>query len=294
MRLFVPLALCALLLAAIPAEIAPRWGEHGHEMIGLVAAENLPDEMPEFFRAAAAQLSFLNPEPDRWRNSRERAIDPAMNAAHSPEHWVNFEHMPDGARMAPDRFAYLDTLAAHGTELPGSGLLPFRILEMTQRLRVGFRDWRLADDPRERAWIQQRIINDAGVLGHYVADASNPHHTTIHHNGWVGDNPRGFTTERGFHRRFETVYVNANISLEDVRLAFHNDVRAFPDIREATWTYLLDSHALVERLYELDLEEPFGPDTSGEAHRAFASDRLAAGAEMLRDLWWTAWVTSDG
>ena len=26
--------------------------------------------------------------------------------------------------------------------------------------------------------------------------------------------------------------------------------------------------------------------------KAFATDRLAAGARMLRDIWWTAWVTS--
>jgi hypothetical protein len=30
-------------------------------------------------------------------------------------------------------------------------------------------------------------------------------------------------------------------------------------------------------------------------HRRFAAERLAAAVTMLRDLWWTAWVTSaDG
>jgi len=27
-------------------------------------------------------------------------------------------------------------------------------------------------------------------------------------------------------------------------------------------------------------------------NKAFAVDRLAAGSRMLRDIWWTAWVTS--
>jgi hypothetical protein len=34
------------------------------------------------------------------------------------------------------------------------------------------------------------------------------------------------------------------------------------------------------------------PETTTPEHKAFAAARLAAGAEMLRDLWYTAWVTS--
>lgn len=291
-------ALCGLLLFVLAGAGAveppsARWGAHGHEMVGLVAAEQLPEDMPAFFRAAAAQLSYLNPEPDRWRDRRERERDPAMDAAHAPEHYINFELLPEGALLAPSRFAYLDTLSAHGLGIPSPGLLPWSILELTQRMRVGFQQWRVAEDGPQRAWIEQRIINDAGILGHFVADGSNPHHTTIHHNGWVGPNPRGFTTERTFHRRFETIYVNENIVVEDVRLAFNGEPQVFPDLRAAIWAFLLDSHALVERLYELEQEEPFGAETRAESHRAFTADRLAAGAEMLRDLWWTAWVTSE-
>lgn len=262
-------------------------------MIGLVAAENLPEEMPAFFRAAAAQLSYLNPEPDRWRNRRERDLDPAMDAAFGPDHYINFEIIPEGALLARSRYAYLDTLSAHGVALPGPGLLPWRILEITQRLRVGFRQWREAESDEQRGWIEARIINDAGILGHYVADGSNPHHTTIHHNGWVGENPRGFTAERGFHGRFESIYVRENITTDDVRSGVYNGEQVFQDVREATWQFLATSNGLVERLYELDLDEPFGAETQGVEHRAFAIDRLAAGAEMLRDLWWTAWMSSE-
>ena len=58
------------------------------------------------------------------------------------------------------------------------GLLPFKMLEMTQQLRVDFRNWRAAPDSI-KPWIEARIIDDAGILGHYVADGSNPLHTTI-------------------------------------------------------------------------------------------------------------------
>ena len=43
------------------------------------------------------------------------------------------------------------------------------------------------------------IIYIMGVMGHYVGDASQPLHTTIHHHGWVGPNPNGYTTNRTFH-----------------------------------------------------------------------------------------------
>jgi hypothetical protein len=53
------------------------------------------------------------------------------------------------------------------------------------------------------------------------------------------------------------------------------------------------SNALVEQLYTLDRDGHFDPlrpiSHEGEA---FASDRLAAGASLLRDLWWSAWVNS--
>jgi hypothetical protein len=42
----------------------------------------------------------------------------------------------------------------------------------------------------------------------------------------------------------------------------------------------------------LDKIEAFGPDTKSAEHKQFTAERLAAGATMLRDIWWTAYVTS--
>lgn len=288
------LALAPLLLAAAPTPAegpAARWGEHGHVLVGRAAAEALPAEMPAFFRAAAEQLAYLNPEPDRWRDRAERDLDEALNAARAPEHYVDLELVPEGGLEAPDRFAYADSLALSGGTAKTAGVLPYQILELAQRLRVGFRQWRAAESEPERAFVEARILNDAGILGHYVADGSNPHHTTIHYNGWVGEDGRFEGLEDGFHYRFESAYVEANVGLEEVRAAVR-PARDLGPLRPAVWGYVADTHALVERLYELDEQESFGPATAGAAHRAFAVDRLAAGASMLRDLWWTAWATS--
>jgi hypothetical protein len=143
-----------------------------------------------------------------------------------------------------------------------------------------------------RAWIEQRIIDDGGILGHYVADGSNLHHTTKHHNGWVGNNPKGYPTDNRLHGRFGSAFVQAYTKTANVREAMIHAPRAFPDRRRAVVAYLMTTNAEVERLYAIDKATPFIPETSTPEQKAFAVARLSAGAEMVRDLWYTAWVTS--
>ncbi len=292
----------ALALSAIAATVALTpgnllaWGDAGHRMIGLAAAQTLPEEMPAFFRNASQQLSYLNPEPDRWKDRAERTLDPALEGGTSPEHYIDMDLVSPAvlaaSLAAPNRFAFSDSLRQGGAAANTVGLLPFMILEQAQKLRGDFRLWRIAPDSTVRAWIEQRIIDDAGILGHYVADGSNPHHTTKHHNGWVGENPKGYTTDNRFHGRFESAYVQGQIKLPDILGEMHGAPRVFPNLRIAVLAYLKTSFAHLDRLYELDTAKPFQPDATTPEQKAFASARLAAGAEMLRDIWWTAWVTS--
>ena len=67
-----------------------------------------------------------------------------------------------------------------------------------------------------------------------------------------------------------------------------------PDaVRRAVRAYLMETHAQVVPLYRLEQQQRFDPDGAApRSHRDFAADRLAAGALMLRDLWWSAWVDS--
>ncbi|MFI5228201.1 MAG: nuclease [Gemmatimonadales bacterium] len=271
------------------------WGDAGHRLTGEAAARALPAEMPAFFRGAARELAYLNPEPDRWKDRAERALDPALDLGTSPEHFIDMEMAPptvlDAALHAPDRYAYLDTLAAAHIKGSVMGLLPFRALELEQELREDFRLWRAANDST-RPWIEARIIDVAGVLGHYVADGSNPAHTTIQYNGWTGPNPNGYATDRQFHARFESVYVGSHITIGDLSPLIDPAPRVFPDVRAAIVAYLRESNGQVERLYQIDKAHPFDANTTAPENKAFAAERLAAGARMLRDLWWTAWVTS--
>ena len=282
------LAMSGIVLAATPAP----WGTHGHLTAGRAAATDLPSSMPGFFRAAGDQLSYLNYEPDRWRDGSSAE----MNEGFRYDHYIDLENVPEAARAASDRFTYLETLYRQ-TDLimpqRDGGLLTYRILELYQRLQSGFQRWRAAEG-EERDWIAQRIINDAGVLGHYVTDGAQPHHSTIHFNGWSSDapNPRGFSMERDFHARFESGFVQANVELADLLPLIDSEPRRLDNVHDQVWAYLLESNDHVVRLYELEQEFGFVPDRPHAETKGFAVERLAAGVNMLRSIWWTAWLKS--
>lgn len=288
----------ALLLAVSGATlppsggITPPWGAHGHLIAAQAASRGLPADMPAFFGERADQLAYLNPEPDRWRGPGQ-----AMDEAFASDHYIDLERVPDGAMENGNRWDFLRALYGAGFAQPEDevGLLPYRILELYQRLESAFARWRRATDDAERRWIEDRIINDAGTLGHYVTDAAQPHHTTIHFNGWDADtpNPEGYGVDRTFHQRFESDFIDAHVGVDDLgREMAGRTPRRLSDVRSAVLAHIFEAHEEVEELYRLDRDVGFEAGRRDPRTVAFAVVRLASGAGMLQDLWWTAWVES--
>jgi hypothetical protein len=284
--------LLLLSVSLIQPQRTLAWGEHGHKLSGRAAATRLPKAMPDFFRKEVDRLEYLNPEPDRWRSRTLME----MNEAFSYDHFLDLEMVPAAAIDAEDRYAYLVALYQAGVKEPEkAGLVHFHILELYQRLRTEFHLWRNAKDKKTRQWIEQRILNDAGILGHYASDAANPHHSTIHYNGWDKNtpNPNGYTTDNTFHGRFESEYVQSHIRISDLLPLINAQPRVIENPRAEILAYLRNSNSLVERLYQLDKQAKFDKQTTAPENKQFAIDRLVAGTEMLRALWWTAWVKSE-
>jgi hypothetical protein len=263
-------------------------------MAATAAVDHLPPDLPSFFLQAGDQLVYLDPEPDRWRSRELREMDQAW----SYDHYIDLENVPEGALDAPDRYAFIRALHEAGIERPEAdvGFLPYRIVELYQRLVTEWRLWRAENDPAKKAWIGQRVVNDAGILGHYVTDGANPHHTTIHFNGWNADapNPEGFTTDRDFHWRFESEFVEAHIRPDMVEALVTGPAASVAGhARGAVLDYLQASHRLVVPMYRLEKQYGFDPDAPAQPEtRDFVAQRLAAGADMLRALWWSAWQES--
>jgi hypothetical protein len=272
------------------------WGNEGHTYINRVAAQKIPARMPLFFRSSAAEIAYLGPEPDRWRNPAESALKNAQE----PDHFIDLERVSWLDPLPSGRYEFYRALyekraatTDHADDyLPEHvGLQPYITMEIYGRLKAAFREYhslQAAHKPTQA--VQQAIIFYAGWLGHYVADGSQPLHTTIQYDGWVGPNPNGYTTEHRIHGMFEATYVAANISASDFALLIKSPTRLADPFKDYV-AYLNSSHELVENVYSLEKAGGFTGKGSKEAFD-FTTRRLAAGSQMLLNLWYTAWLES--
>ena len=268
---------------------AGAWGEEGHRWINLVAAQKLPQDMPGFFRGAGARLSYLGPEPDRWRDNRE--LFGALREVNAPDHFIDIDKPQNFEAIPNDRYKYGDWLRAQGKVPNDIGFLPYSILESYGKVQVLFRLWRDPQQASNREQIEQNIVYCAGILGHYVADGSQPLHATIHFNGWTTSSNPDLYSREPLHGRFEGEYVKSQLKPEDIGPLVMPATR-LADPFSDTMKYLLDSYNQVPELYRLEKVARWdGNNSNGESKR-FALARLAAGSQMLANLWYTAWLTS--
>ena len=306
------IALAATLLPILLAPAAHAWGRDGHMLINKLAAQNLPSDVPYFLRNGNGVdvMEWLGPEPDRWK---QRDAEPELDATQSPDHFFDYEwgvygatpcatgttDCIDGYNFPRKRYDFIRNLSAALPQHPEIknfetvGFQPWQVEEVWQRLKADMRQYRnLTAAHEDTAPVQLAILYDAGWLGHYVGDGSQPLHNTIQYNGWTGPNPHGYTTEHHIHAQFESVYVSDNIKASDVApLVAAAQPTIIDDEWTQYWTYLHQSNSLVEKVYQLDKEGGFtGAGTP--AAKSFTEERLAAGAIELRDLINSAWVHS--
>jgi hypothetical protein len=275
---------------AVALPPAHAWEHEGHTMINRLAASTLPADVPAFLRAPAAidEIEYLGPEPDRWRSPAE----PELSAAQAPEHFINLETADALGPLPRKRLDFEAMALAAGQRPEKIGLQPWETDEVWERLKAAMRDYRnLKAAGHNTAPVEAAIIFYAGWLGHYVGDGSQPLHVTVQYNGWTGPNPNGYTTGHQIHHQFEGPFVAANIHAPDVKAKMTPPAIIQGDIFDAYLAYLRRSATFVEKVYQFDKAGAFlGAGT--EESRDFAAARLAAGASMLRDMIYTAWIDS--
>jgi hypothetical protein len=302
------IALAALAAGAAWAGQALAWEDVGHRMIGRLAAAALPESLPAFLRApeAVRDIGELAREPDRSRGAGR-----THDSDRDPGHFVDGDDAgkilggPPLGKVPMTRAEYEKQLQAAGTDSWKAGYLPYSIIEGWQQLAKDFAYWRadaagekMATDPSHRAFLTQdrlrrerQILQDLGAWGHYVGDASQPMHLSVHFNGWgKGPNPGGYTTAP-IHAPVEGAFVNKNVKAAAVRAAMRPYAacgRCFID--EMTGTYLVGEAQYLEPLYQL---EKAGGFKDGDPRGVlFITSRLAEGASELRDLVVDAWNAS--
>src|SRR5262249_13104126 len=153
--------------------------------------------------------------------------------------------------------------------------------------------------PEEIMNAQENVIYLMGVMGHFVGDGSQPLHTTKHHNGWVGDNPQHYSTNRTFHRWIDGGYIHKTGSTFERLLPASRPAKVLnspnwpglaTNVFPAVMAYLEDAFKQVEPLYQLEKERQLsGTETGPSPGYDFMTHQVLQGAQMLGDLWMTAW-----
>ncbi|HXR03363.1 MAG TPA: hypothetical protein VN836_01485 [Verrucomicrobiae bacterium] len=297
------------------------WDYEGHHAINELALASLPKEFGAFTLTPALKhrIAFLGGEPDRWRN----VGDLPLRNVNGPDHYIDLENLklydltPETlpimrydfaadiarARAAhPERFPAIDPEkdADHTREL--DGFLPWAITENYGKLKSCFSYLkafqRYGGTPEEIANAQANAVYVMGVMGHFVGDGSQPLHTTIHHHGWVGDNPHGYTTNAAFHAWIDGGYFRqtGGIKVEALVDQIHPAGRIAnadtPDgMFRAAVTYLTEQNKLVEPLYKLEKEGKLtGEGDKGLEGQPFLDGQLVKAGQMLGNIWYTAWL----
>ncbi len=280
-KTLLPLLLAALTLAH---GTAGAWGFFGHRTIAQVAVYELPASMQAFYYRHMAEIVRQSTAPDERRND-----DPTE----APKHYIDMDHyaeddpfgrVPQAYDQAAARFS-ADTLKKYGT-------VPWVVLETKENLTEAF---------RQRDTLN--IIKYSAELGHYVADAFVPLHTTINYDGQLTD-------QKGLHGLWESQLPERFIN--DYKLA-GEPAKYVKDPQAAIWGVLQQSYGFLGETFDRasKIEKVMKPEVRYTfAHRygkttrrysdAFADEyekavggmvayRLKGAPTMVSSLWLTAW-----
>ncbi len=295
------------------------WAAPGHRTIARLAVETMPSDTPAWIRGEAAMqmAAYGANEPDRYRSNRA----PTMSHENNADHYMDIELLADHGltlRTLPRlRYQFVEVLVrttpaaaptptnANGevmaTVTPtfspeGVGMVPYAIAEHYAKLASSMNTARVIEaikDPKLANILEQARANvrfEMGQLAHFVGDAGQPLHMTIHHHGWIGDNPDGFTTDKKFHSYIDGDIVELHTLNADAVRGFE---KATPQLSsdgvwDATIGLMERSFAALRPLYEMEKSG----ELRGEKGRALIGERLADSASVLGAMYASAWRES--
>lgn len=260
------------------------WGFFGHKSINRLAVFTLPTELMVFFKQ---HIAFIT----------EHAVDPDMRRyvldEEAPRHYIDIDHYGDAPfESVPKRWDSAVALFSEDT-LMAYGIVPWHVNRMYYRLVEAYR--------RKDA---VRVLKTAADLGHYIADAHVPLHTTENYNGQLTD-------QHGIHGFWESrlpeLYA-ADYDFVVGRAAYIDAPLAF------IWNAVEQSHAAVDSVLFLErslsqsfpTDQKYAYDQRGNAvvntySRGFSSRyhamldgmverRMRKSIHAIGSFWYSAWV----
>jgi hypothetical protein len=282
--LIVVIVLGTLVFMPFPESFS--WGFYAHRKINQLAVFTLPPPMIGFYKNHLAYITAHAVDPDRRRYSNKEEgsrhfFDSEYYGAHP------FDSVPHRWNDAVEKYTE-DTLKAHG-------IVPWHIDHMVRRLCLAFREENM-----------DLILHYSADLGHYVADAHVPLHTTRNYNGQL-------TNQQGIHAFWESRIPELKADAYDY---FTGRAVYISNPLEAAWDAVRASFLAKDSVLkmEADLNTRFPSDlkytyeTKGNVlskvySEAYANAynekmgnlverRMLESVKLVGCLWYTAWVNA--
>ena len=256
------------------------WWGGGHDILTQASVKALPEEMPEFFRAAEKMVAHCVYDPDI---SKERSTPHARQSEYG-EHYIDVELLKDHP-IPEGREAHIKLCAELGLAPRTVGTLPYALAEWTERLALAFAEYRKWPD---NPMIQNKCFLYAGFLAHYAQDMCQPLHLTIHFNGIVQED--GTRLHAGIHEKVDSAI--EMLKLDPTELAKAQHIEAVGDLMPAIVKQVKAGFSLVDSVYELaeewkDLKNPT------PALVDFTNAQAREGVRWTASLYLTAWKLSE-
>jgi hypothetical protein len=259
------------------------WGFFAHQRINRLAVFTLPPTMIRFYKKHISYVTEAAINPDRRRFS---VPDEA------PRHYVDLDHygdstvfkMPKLWKNAVAEFSE-DTLKAYG-------IVPWHVNVMYYRLRDAF----LLRDP-------EKILKISAEIGHYIADANVPLHTTENYNGqlsgqegihgfWESRLPELFSDNYDFFVGKASYLENPQVTIWDgvaaahgcVKMVLREEKQLAEKFKERKYSFETKGRQTV-KVYSLEYSKAFHKILDGMVER-----QMRTAIKMIGDFWYTAWV----
>ncbi len=286
MKKFIVALSVALLLIPATCPLAFSWGFFAHQKINRMAIFTLPPGMIGFYKKNIEYISQHAVDPDKRRYA---------NKDEAARHYIDIDHygafpfdsVPHNWKKAIAKYSE-DTLKAYG-------IVPWYIDIMVARLTEAFKSENI-----------KQILHYSADLGHYIADAHVPLHTTENYNGQL-------TNQQGIHGFWESRIPELKASGYDYWLGKASYI---DDPLETVWDVVRVSHAAVDSVlkFEKMLSDRYPPDKkysfenrgkkvvkvySEEYSIAYdlllngmVERRMRASIITVGSLWYTSWVNA--
>lgn len=259
------------------------WGFFAHKKINNLAVFTLPPAMIGFYKKNIEYLSEESVAPDRRRYAVE---------GEAPRHYIDLDEFGDSAIFKlPHGW---NKAVAEFTEdsLMARGIVPWHIVKMQGRLKEAF----LLYNP-------EKILRASAELGHYVADANVPLHTTSNYDGQL-------TGQTGLHALWESRLPELFFNEYDF---FVGKAQYIDDVQGYAWGAVTRAHQALDSVLDIEkrISEKMGKkkysfETKGkqtvkvvsenyastyhEALHGMVQRQMRTSVKMIGDLWYTAWV----